>query len=216
MELPNPNQPPNNNLPSTNSIQPKAAETFRMPMYPIILGTNGTGKTTFLKKLILNEMKKNDNHILILTPDDAEFLEVPEVHAAFPERIQRYSGARKMITTLDEAEANLKIVREYFRKGTLIFDDCRSYFKASTLSVLETIMVRRRQMMIDVIAVGHGPSKIPPAFFSYMTHIVLFKTNDPIKSRKDRLDDIARWEIIQARVNEKAITDPHYYEIHKI
>jgi len=188
----------------------------RQPIYPIILGTNGTGKTTLLKKLILNEMRKKDNHILILTPDDAEFIEVPEVHPGFPERIERYTGARKLITTRGEAAGILNIVRDHFRKGVLIFDDCRAYFDPSTLSILETIMVRRRQMMIDVIAVAHGPSKVPPAFFSYMTHIILFKTNDPMRTRKDRLDDISRWETIQQRVNEKAITDPHYYEIHKI
>ena len=188
----------------------------RQPIYPIILGTNGTGKTTLLKKLILNEMRKKDNHILILTPDDAEFIEVPEVHPGFPERIERYTGARKLITTRGEAAGILNIVRDHFRKGVLIFDDCRAYFDPSTLSILETIMVRRRQMMIDVIAVAHGPSKVPPAFFSYMTHIILFKTNDPMRTRKDRLDDISRWETIQQRVNEKAINDPHYYEIHKI
>lgn len=198
-----------------DSSQPQP-KTERQPIYPIILGTNGTGKTTFLKKLVINELKKKENHILLLTPDDAEFTEVPEVHPNFPERIERYSGIRKMITTRSEAANNLQIVRDRFRKGVLIFDDCRAYFDPSTLSILETIMVRRRQMMIDVIAVAHGPSKVPPAFFSYMTHIVLFKTNDPMKTRKDRLDDIARWETIQHRVNEKAIADPHYFEIHKI
>jgi len=196
--------------------KPEDSVTDRQPYFPMILGTNGTGKTTLLKQLIVNEMKKKENHILILTPDDAEFQNVPEVHPGFPERIERYTGARKIITTRGEAAGVLQSVRDHFRKGTLIFDDCRAYFDPSTLSILETIMVRRRQMMIDVIAVAHGPSKVPPAFFSYLTHIVLFKTNDPMKIRKDRLDDIVRWEAIQAHVNEKAITDPHYFEIHKI
>jgi Cdc6-like AAA superfamily ATPase len=200
------------NKPNKNNQAPDG----RQPKFIIIIGTNGTGKTTLLKSLITNELKKPESRVLLLTPDAAEFNTVPEVSALFPARIQRYSGARKLITTSSTARLNLILVREHFNKGLLIFDDSRAYLKASTLEILETILVRRRQMMIDLISVGHGPSKIPPAFFSYATHLIFFKTNDPITKRKDCLEDISRWEAIQAAVNLKAQTNPHYYEIHKI
>ena len=202
------------NLQKLNKEAEPAQE--RQPFFIMILGTNGTGKTTKLKELILNELKKEKNHILILTPDDAEFTQIPEVHPDFPDRIQRYSGTRKIIVTRSQAGAVLESVRKNFKKGTLIFDDCRAYFDPSTLSILETIFVRRRQMQIDILAVAHGPSKVPPAFFSYLTHIILFKTNDPMKIRADRFDDISRWEAIQAEVNRKAADNPYYFEIHKI
>jgi hypothetical protein len=77
-------------------------------------------------------------------------------------------------------------------------------------------MISRRMMMIDCIAVGHGPDKIPPAFFAYASHVIIFNTIPSMKKRADELGDVARWEEIQSRVKQKAFTDPYYYEIHKI
>ncbi len=188
----------------------------RAGYFPLIMGTNGTGKTTFLKKLVVNELKKKDARILIITGHVEEWLNVLEVHSGFPERIERYTGIRKIIITRSRTDQILTLILNHFRKGLLIFDDCRMFFKAATSPLLEDLMISRRMMMIDCIAVGHGADKIPPAFFAYASHIILFQTITPIRKRKDELIDIARWEIIQQRVNEKAITDSHYYEIHKI
>ena len=71
-------------------------------------GPSGTGKTTLLKQLVVNELKKPDSHVLIVTPDDSEWLNIPEVHPGFPERMQEYKGVRKIITTASEAEQNLE------------------------------------------------------------------------------------------------------------
>lgn len=206
-------QPPNPQTPQPD--KPVKKET-RFPVFTLLIGTNGTGKTTVLKKMVAAELKKPDSHVLIITPDDSEWLGIPEVHAQYPERMQEYKGCRKIIVTASEAEQVLNNIRTYFKRGLLIFDDCRAYFKPSTSAILETIFVRRRQMMIDIAAVGHGFSKIPPAFFAYTTHICMFKTTDPASTRKDRFDDIKRWEDIQQRINSKAVTDIHYHEIHKI
>lgn len=194
----------------------EVAKNNRTATFTVIVGTNGTGKTTFLKEIVLNELKKKNSRVLILTPDFAEWQKVPEVHPDFPERIQRYTGARRIVVAGSQVENVLQIVRENYTRGLLIFDDCRSYFKASTLPVLEELFIRRRQMMVDICAVGHGFNKIPPAFFAYMSHIVMFKTTSPVTVRKDEFDDIAKWEAIQQRINKEAAIRPHYYEIHKI
>lgn len=194
----------------------KPPKTERSGTFFLIMGTNGTGKTTLIKELVLAELKKKDGRVLILTPDYSEFTEIPEVHPKFTERIQRYTGVRKIIVTKSNAASTLQTVYDYYKRGLLVFDDCRAYFKAATLDILETIMIRRRMMMIDVIAVGHGANKIPPAFFAYATYFVFFKTIVPIRCRKEELEDIERWEAIQERVNSIAITNPHYKEIHKI
>ena len=204
-------------------LQPKSApppvrkpNSERPGYFPLFIGTNNTGKTTLAKKLIEAELKKPAGRALILTPDYTEWQNIEEVHPNFPERIQRYTGARKLIVTRGNAYEILECIRENFTSGVLLFDDCRAYLKSRTSDVLEAILVRRRMMMIDVIAVGHSPIKIPPAFFGYCTHICLFKTIGSMNVRKDELEEIDRWLTIQQAVNRQAETDIHYYEIHKV
>ena len=196
---------------------PKASnQEPRTGYFPLIMGTNGTGKTTLLKEFVANEMRKSDSHVLILTAHVEEWLKVPEVHPQFMQRMERYTGIRKIIITRSTIETVLSEILAHFRKGLLIFDDCRMFFKSTTLPLLEDLMISRRMMMIDCIAVGHGPEKIPPAFFAYASHIIMFKTNTSVRKRKNELDNIARWETIQQSVNNEAIINQHYYEIHQI
>jgi len=194
----------------------KSVKFDRSGCFFIIMGTNGTGKTTIAKELIFAELKKKDGRVLILTPDYSEFQEILEVHPGFPERIERYTGARKIIVSKSTAASTLQLVYDHYKRGLLVFDDCRAYFKASTLDILETVLIRRRMMMVDILAVGHGPNKIPPAFFAYATHFIFFKTNVPMRCRKEELEDIERWENVQKGVNMMARSNPHYKEIHKI
>jgi energy-coupling factor transporter ATP-binding protein EcfA2 len=198
-----------------SSPKPKK-NSERTGKFFIVMGTNGTGKTTTIKDFVAAELRKPGGRVLILTPDASEFINVPEVSADFPERLQRYSGARKILTTKSNAASTLQLIYDHYREGLLVFDDCRAYFKAATLDILETVLVRRRMMMVDIIAVGHGPNKIPPAFFAYATHFVLFKTTVPMRCRKDELDNIEYWETVQQNINQKANSDPHYKEIHSL
>lgn len=183
----------------------------RTPKQIIVLGTNGTGKTTFVKKLVVSELKKKDSHILIVVPDDMEWNTVEFVHPKFPERIERYVGARKIIYF----DGLLDIIRDRFRNGLLVFDDCRAYFKSSLDSDLHSLLIRRRQQMIDIVAVGHGFTEVPPKMFTFSTHIVLFNTLDNIAQRKQVVRNFTELEEAQTRVNERAIKDPHYFEIIK-
>jgi len=189
-------------------------EASRTPKQIIVLGTNRTGKTTFVKQLVVSELKKKDSHILIVVPDDMEWNTVEFVHPKFPERIERYVGARKIIYF----EGLLDIIRERFRNGLLVFDDCRVYFKAAIQNTkLQDILIRRGQQMIDIIAVGHGFTQVPPAMFTFATHYVIFRTKDNIGSRKGTIsaDDYVELSEAVSRINVKAIEESHYFEIIK-
>ena len=184
----------------------------RTPKQIIVLGTNGTGKTTLVKKLVINEMKKKDSHVLVTVPDDMEWPTLSYVHPKFPHRIENYVGARKIIYE----PGLLDIIRERFRNGLLVFDDCRAYFTASLDQDLHSLLIRRRQQMIDIIAVGHGFTEVPPKFFTFATHFALFKTIDNINRRKNFIQNFEEMKEAQERINEKAKTNPHYYEIIKV
>ncbi len=192
-------------------MKTEATET-RTPKQIIFIGTNGTGKTTALKKMVLAELKKKNSHVLVVVPDDMEWNSVPFVHSDFPERISHYVGIRKIIYF----PGLLEIISNNFREGLLIFDDCRSYFTTTTDPTLLNILIRRRQKMLDVAVVGHGFTQIPPAFFTFATHYVLFKTIDNIERRKNVIQNFDEMKAAQLRINEKSATDAHYNEIIKL
>ncbi|MBO7255011.1 MAG: hypothetical protein J6U79_01375, partial [Paludibacteraceae bacterium] len=49
----------------------------------------------------------------------------------------------------------------HFRKGILVFDDCRSYFQDRTDPKVRELLIRRRQREVDIFAVGHGFTQVP-------------------------------------------------------
>jgi len=184
----------------------------RTPKQIIVLGTNGTGKTTLVKKLVINELKKADTQVLVVVPDDMEWNSIPWVNPRFPQRIESYVKVRKVVYF----EGLLDIIRDKFRNGLVVFDDCRAYFTAALENDLHSLLIRRRQQMIDIIAVGHGFTEVPPKFFTFATHYALFKTCDNIQRRKNYMMNYDSMAEAQKRINEKAIKDPHYYEIIKV
>lgn len=190
----------------------KQAVETRQPKNITILGTNGTGKTTFVKKLVLNELKKKDSHVLVVVPDDMEWVTLPWVHPRFKHRVSSYVGARKVIYE----PGLLEIIDRNFTEGMLVFDDCRAYFKAATDPVLQRILIRRRQKELDIVVVGHGFTQVPPAFFTFTTHYALFKTVDNIDRRKDCIQNFPMMVEAQARINKMAEKDPHYHEVIKV
>lgn len=185
------------------------SEEYRATKSTIVLGANGTGKTTILGQILKANGQKN----LVITPDDAEWQQYDEVSLTQPDDFL-YEGIRRHIFVPKKNTGTLNRI-EHFKKGTLVFDDCRAYLKAATADAVHQLLVRRRQRMVDVIAVGHGFTEVPPVFFTFATDIILFRTADNIIRRKDCLKDYDRMVEAQLRVNRRAQTDPHYFEVIK-
>ena len=83
----------------------------------IVLGYNGTGKTTIVKKIVLDSLK-NKQRVLIVTPDDIEWQNVPFVHQKHTHHLQTYTGARKMIY---EDDSTMEAIINHFDNGLLIY-----------------------------------------------------------------------------------------------
>lgn len=174
----------------------------------ILLGTNGTGKTSFLRKLADTEIK-NGGRVLILTVDSAEWTDFPEI-----ESFSIFNGIAKVIHRPGVLD---KIFKTFF-DGLLIFDDYRSFGITATgkeAEALRAISIRRRQHMIDIAIAGHGFTEIVPSFlFTFATHLVLFKTIDNVDKVKNRLP---KFEFIKKQQNEVNTIandeNAHYYRI---
>ncbi len=187
----------------------------------IILGFNGTGKTTLTKKFVDRSVKRGEK-VLIITPDFLEWIDVPETLLEKPSDFE-FTGSRKFIW---EDSKVIKKINLYFFNGLVVFDDCRAYLSSVTDPELKRLYIRRRQKMIDIIMCGHGFTDVPPQAFTNASEFVLFLTKDNIARRKNVILNYDQVAQAQARINSRAMdtakawADPkdanqniHYYEI---
>lgn len=168
----------------------------------ILLGTNGTGKTTLLRKILT----ESGQRALIVTPDDIEWQDLP-INTLTTKEDYVFSGMCRHIFDPDRTLEAIK----YFKKGILVFDDCRSYFQDRTDPRVRDLLIRRRQRSVDVFAVGHGFTQVPPVFFTFANAYILFKTVDNIKLRKNCIINYDFMAQCQQYVNEQAKQNLHFY-----
>ncbi|MDP3914374.1 MAG: hypothetical protein Q8R96_11645 [Bacteroidota bacterium] len=179
----------------------------------IVLGYNGTGKSTLVRKIMEAHTSKPDRRALIITPDASEWQDIEETALLLPSDFQ-FTGARRFIWSFIRKEdlAAMERLRKWYFDGMLIFDDCRSYLQANTNDWLKYLYIRRRQKMIDLMLVTHGFTDVPPQAFTNCSDLFLFKTVDNIDRRKNELINFDEILKAQARVNKKAEENKHYYE----
>ena len=183
----------------------------RKPFMTMVLGTNGTGKSTIMRSIL---DKCNAKKALIVTNHIEEWRDVPEVSLCSREDFL-FEGIRKTrcYQPTKEDIGTLAKLR-YFRKGIIVFDDARLYMKdAKTDNLIEDLMISYRQQELDIFVVAHGFTKVRPVFYSYVSNIILFRTLDSVAYRKMELgENYQKIVDAQAEVNQKAINDPHYYK----
>lgn len=176
----------------------------------VILGANGTGKTTLLKHILAMSHQR----AIIVTPDCVEWtdkeIDGSERYPINPLNTRQdfvFSGLQRHIfgdRTLQKISA--------FKKGIVVFDDVRAYMSDKTDEEIHQLMIRRRQREVDFIAVAHSFSDMPRRFFPFCSDLFLFQTKDNVEMRRGVIKNLEEMREIQARVNKIALSHPHYYE----
>lgn len=176
----------------------------------IMVGTNGTGKTTMLRQILHNSAQR----ALIVTPDDVEWQDYAETPLLTVADFV-FDGIRRHIFdpryTLDAIT--------HFRKGIIVFDDCRSYLGDKTDERIRDLFIRKRQRELDIFAVAHGFTQIPPVFFTFATDYFVFHTLDNIVRRKNCITDDYTFERIrqaQADLKKEFENNRHAYRRIKV
>lgn len=141
----------------------------RQGVFIIIVGTNGTGKTTLTRQLIA----ANGRRILVVDPDGIEWHDLATIESGDINRIKQGKRARIIAPTPEDLSQLVS-----FSEGSLVLDDCRYYVKARIEESIRKVFVRRRQRGIDIYAVAHSLNEVPPTFWTFATHLILFKTTD--------------------------------------
>ena len=193
----------NNNLP------------YRQTKRTVILGAPGTGKTTFVR----NALARAGQKTLVITPymnewceRDANGVELyPELVDLKPTNLY-FTGIRRHVYRPKYTFEHLKA----FRRGIIVFDDCRGYFKASLDEKIHNLLIGTRQNMIDVFAVAHGFREVPPVFFTFATDFILFRTEDNLDRRASDIRCIDVVRKMQEKVNRDSVHNPfthHWFKL---
>lgn len=177
----------------------KATQTF-------VIGTNGTGKTAFLEKFVISELKRGIVRVLIVVPDDSLW---PSFECIQPQSIGEFTGARK----IPYSSGLVQIISDNFRNGLVIFEDCRIYLGTYLGDALRKFFIRKRQNMTSVIFVMHDFSEIPSTMAIFSSHFILFKTINKISSsKKQSITNFSKVEEAWKRVNARSKVDQFYHE----
>lgn len=183
----------------------------------LVLGFNGTGKTTFLRTMLermwLTARNRGEQFkVLIVTPDDTEWQAYPENPLLCPDDYV-FDGIQRHIWTEQYGEEKHYSLNRitHFNNGIIVFDDCKVYFGDNLPQEIVNLFVRRRQRALDVFFVGHGFTTIPPKAFTYYSDAILFRTVDNIDRRKNCINNFDFFKRKQAEVNRHAAHEPHFH-----
>ena len=174
----------------------------RQGVFVIICGTNGTGKTTLVREFVQDERK-----LLVVDPDGMEWEDLVDIDPSRVGEVIPGGKARILSPTPDE----LDYLKD-FTDGNLVLDDCRYYVKSRIEHSIRQTLVRRRQKGIDVYAVGHSLTEVPPTFWVFATHLILFKTEDNPSRLKQNIP--MYHDMVNKHIPEiNAHSDHHYYRV---
>lgn len=179
--MPNPN-PANTKEPRTTN-QVNLDQARRKTRLDLVVGINGTGKTTFIRQQVVERCRK----ALVLTPDEAEWRHLPRVQTA--QEIYRMQGAARYVCdNPNHIDDDIAVISKSFYGGSLILDDARAYIGCMTGQSTSYLYIRRRQYGVDIYLVAHALDQVPKQAFSYATYLHLFYTPGNIQYRKRDLD----------------------------
>jgi hypothetical protein len=184
----------------------------RQPLFFILIGTNGTGKTTWLKN---NFLKANEKNFVV----PANEMDAPQWEAKFLTTDELKNGFTGTRLILPEPTIVLKAIQSTkIKGGGLVLDDYRNFLTTNGAipAIWRKLFSDRRHKMLDIAICGHDPAAINAGLFSFNPVLVLFKTTRPFaRNIGDKVINFNDLVKAQNRVNKKAQSNPHYFEFFK-
>lgn len=161
----------------------------RVNYITLIVGTRGTGKTTFVKgseehkiegviDIYLDRDPKQKILIVDLF-DNPVWSDVPTITV---EKLARWKSGVYRIYHSDEIEL-FRIINKYCYNTVIFFEDATKYIQNSLEENLKRLLIDSKQRNIDVFFAFHYLGAVPPKLAKISDFIVLFKTNEVFSSQ---------------------------------
>lgn len=209
--------------------QEKTKHGMRKAVFYAFVGSNGTGKSTTMKRM----MELNARNLVVpsnrLDSAWSDYPElVPEVYleddAWNPGKKRRafraaemasFQGAR--VLHIDDP-AQLHAItdeRHGMKNGGLFLDDFRNYIPSKGMLPphVSKVFTGRRHRMLDIFMACHAFQDLNMQLMQFEPELYVFRTTLPPNEAVE--GKVAKWEElleVVERVNRKAQTNPYYFE----
>lgn len=175
----------------------------------LVVGINGTGKTTFVRNEVLPRFQK----ALVLTPDDMEWRHLPTLDSGnLAQEVYNLTGHARVIYKGPET---METVIRYYSGGVLVLDDAMAYLGFQTSETMRYLYIRRRQRGVDIYLVAHGLRQVPVQAFTFGSYLILFASTENFSARKRDLqpETYERIEQAQRELGEECRKNPYTHRV---
>lgn len=198
----------------------------------ILVGTNGTGKTSAMKKLLaINER----NLVLPSGPFDPGWNGYPALSARIDgylpnpdnprqqlpnpvvDELTTFKGTKLLHVTDRPIYFNAVLdTHKGFQNGGLFLDDFRNYIltKGTLKSNVGELFRARRHKRLDIFMACHNWEDVSRDLVAFNPSFVIFKTTiPPTRNSVDKMANVEAFLAAVERVNRKAKENPYYCEL---
>lgn len=168
----------------------------------IVMGKNGTGKSTFCQKIINGV----GDRALVVTLNGAPKIwrQYPMVDAANKKQMAFKNGIAQC-WFMQHDDDTYEHIYKNFGNGMLIFDDCRGYLGSNVDQHIwfKRLLMDFRHKMLDLYFVCHTPSDVPSRIWGFASDIFVGATDALFP--KGRISTASADQIIEAQriVNQR-------------
>lgn len=178
----------------------------RQPFVFVVMGSNGTGKSTFAHKLITKSKQKT----LVVTESG-----MPEIWRQYPEaQLDSFKQSEKMprvqqvfaMRYMDKKSYLVAdLIRKKFTNGLVIFDDCKGYISDNIANTpgLKNLLIDFRHLGLDLCFVVHTPNQLPPQVWAHTKYAFVGKATMMNRDRQNAITEPEKFLETQRIVNEE-------------
>lgn len=178
----------------------------------IVCGTNGTGKSTLIDKIIAKTHFKNV--IVYIEGIDIggnPFKGLPTIS------LYQYKGGKVCIDADEiEFEPFINAIAEKYRNGILVVDEAGMYKMFDNhepVPALKKLLKQRRKYNVEIYFLYHGVSEIPVRLFKWCNNLILFHQTDEFKHKAAVIPRIDELRAAQVRIRQEYFKgNLHYCE----
>ena len=180
----------------------------------IIVGTNGTGKSTFVDKILaVTHFKNAIVYIESIDAGGTPFKGLPVIQLA------DYRGGKVCIDADDISFPTLiKAVSNSYKDGLFIIDEAGMYQhemfdKGAPIPAFKKLLKQRRKYNVEIYLIYHGASEIPVQLFKWANNVILFHQTEEFRHKAHLIPNAAALQAAQRRIKEKYFAgNLHYCE----